>query len=79
MMKISVTPLTLCTLLAPCFTLEAVEALCNYFEDVGDDTFAPMLDNIWASYSEQPAEYADEYEEENIIAWLKNGNILVAN
>lgn len=77
-MKITITAIMLCDLLGGKFTLEACEALCDWFEDMADSSFAPAIGDIACSYSEMPASYMDEEDEENIIARLNNGNVLVA-
>ena len=77
-MKITITAIMLCDLLGGKFTYEACEALCDWFEDVADSSFAPAIGDIACSFSEMPADYMDEEDEENIIARLENGNVLVA-
>ena len=77
-MKITITAIMLCDLLGGKFTLEACEALCDWFEDMADNSFAPAIGDIACSYSEMPADYMDEDDEENVIARLNNGNVLVA-
>ena len=77
-MKITITAMMLCDLLGGKFTLEACEALCDWFENMADDSFAPAIGDIACSYSEMPADWADEEDEENVIARLDNGNVLVA-
>ena len=77
-MKITITAIMLCDLLGGKFTLEACEALCDWFEDMADNSFAPAIGDITCSYSEMPADWVDEEDEENIIAWLNNGNVLIA-
>lgn len=77
-MKITITAHMLCDLCGGKFTLEACEALCDWFEDVTTNDFAPAIGDIACSYSEMPASYMDEEDEENIIARLDNGNVLVA-
>ena len=77
-MKITITAIMLCDLLGGKFTLEACEAPCDYFEDIATNDFAPAIGDIACSYSEMPADYMDEDDEENIIARLNNGNVLVA-
>jgi hypothetical protein len=77
-MKITITAIMLCDLLGGKFTLEACEALCDRFEDVATNDFAPAIGDIACSYSEMPADYMDEEDEENIIARLNNGNVLIA-
>ena len=76
-MKITITAIMLCDLLGGKFTLEACEALCDWFEDETDSSFAPAIGDIACSFSEMPADWADEEDEENIIARLDNGNVLV--
>lgn len=77
-MKITITAMMLCDLLGGKFTLEACEALCDYFEDVATNDFAPAIGDIACSYSEMPADYVNEDDEENIIAQLDNGNVLIS-
>lgn len=77
-MKITITAMMLCDLLGGKFTLEACEALCDWFEEVADNSFAPAIGDIACSYSEMPADWADEEDEENIIARLDNGNVLIS-
>jgi hypothetical protein len=77
-MKITITAIMLCDLLGGKFTLEACEALCDWFEDVADNSFAPAIGDIACSYSEIPADYMDEEDEESVIARLDNGNVLIA-
>jgi len=77
-MKITITAIMLCDLLGGKFTLEACEALCDWFEDVADDSFAPAIGDIACSFSEMPADWVEDDDEENVIARLDNGNVLVA-
>lgn len=77
-MKITITAIMLCDLLSGKFTLEACEALCDWFEETADNSFAPAIGDIACSYSEIRAEDADEGDEENIIARLSNGNVLIS-
>ena len=77
-MKITITAIMLCDLLGGKFTLEACEALCDWFEEVADNSFAPAIGDIACSYSEMPADWVEDEDEENIIARLDNGNVLVA-
>lgn len=76
-MKITITAIMLCDLLGGKFTLEACEALCDWFEDETASSFAPAIGDIACSYSEMPASYMDE-DDDDIIARLNNGNVLVA-
>ena len=77
-MKITITAHMLCNLCEGKFTLEACEALCDWFEEIGDRDFAPTIGDICISYSELRAEDIDEDDEERIIAHLDNGNVLLA-
>ena len=77
-MKITITSMMLCELCGGKFTLEACEALCDWFEETGDCDFAPAIGDICVSYSELRAEDIDEDDEEKIIAHLDNGNVLLA-
>ena len=76
-MKITITANMLCDLLGGKFTLEACEALCDWFEDVADNSFAPAIGDIACSFSEMPADWVEDDDEENIIARLNNGNVLM--
>lgn len=77
-MKITITAMMLCDLLGGKFTLEACEALCDYFEDIATNDFAPAIGDIACSYSEMPAAWVEDDDEENVIARLNNGNVLMA-
>ena len=77
-MKITITAHMLCELCGGKFILEACEALCDYFDEVCDDSFAPALGDIFVSYSEIGADDIDEDDEEKIIVRLDNGNVLLA-
>lgn len=77
-MKITITSMMLCELCGGKFTLEACEALCDWFEEIGDRDFAPAIGDICVSYSEIGADAIDEDDEEKIIAHLDNGNVLLA-
>ena len=77
-MKITITAHMLCDLCGGKFTLEACEALCSWFEEIGDRDFAPAIGDICVSYSELDASWVEEDDEERIIARLNNGNVLIA-
>lgn len=77
-MKITVTPTMLCGLCGGKFTLEACEALCDWFEQTAARDFAPAIGDICVSYSELDASWVEEDDEEKIIAHLNNGNVLIA-
>ena len=75
-MKITITAMMLCELLGGKMTLEACEALCNYFEDIASNDFAPAIGDISCSYGEIPADWVDD--DTTVISMLDNGNALVA-
>lgn len=77
-MKITITSMMLCELCGGKFTLEACEALCDWFEEASYCDFAPTIGDICISYSELRAEDIDEDDEKKIIAHLDNGNVLLA-
>ena len=77
-MKITITSMMLCELCGGKFTLEACEALCDWFEEIADRDFAPGIGDICISYSEIGADAIDEDDEERVIAHLDNGNVLLA-
>ena len=77
-MKITITAMMLCDLCGGKFTLEACEALCNWFEETADYDFAPHIGDICVSYTEIGADDIEEDDEERIIARLDNGNVLMA-
>lgn len=77
-MTIKITASMLCDLCKGCFTYEATEAICDYFDECGCDC-APTIGDICISFSEVPADWRNDYDEECIIAELENGNIVVAN
>ena len=75
-MKITITAIMLCDLLGGKFTLEACEALCNYFEDIATNDSAPAIGDIACSYSEIRADWVED--DDDVIARLDNGNVLIA-
>lgn len=77
-MKITITPEMLCELCSPTFTLEACEALCEWFEETAGADFAPHIGDICISYAELEAEDLDEDDEEKVVARLENDNVLIA-
>lgn len=76
-MKITVTAMTLCDLLGGKFTLEACEAMEEYFEECGDPATAPHLGDLMVGFAEMAEKDMDEDDEERAIAHLNNGNVLV--
>ena len=77
-MKITITAMMLCDLCGGKFTLEACEALCDWFEETADRDFAPAIGDICVSYTEIDADCVEEDDEERVIARLNNGNALIA-
>lgn len=77
MINVRISASTLCDLLAPHFTYEACEKICEYLEECGFEK-PLLLGDIAISFSEVPADYIDDYDDDNIIATLPNGNILVS-
>lgn len=66
----------LCGLMNGRFTHEACEAICQFMED--NDQPGPFrIGDIAISFCEVPASYESDYTEDEIIARLENGNILV--
>jgi len=77
-MKITITPMMLCDLCGGKFTLEACEALCDWYDEMlCGDPFAPAIGDICVSFSEIPADDV-EIDYDNLIATLNNGNALIA-
>lgn len=74
-MKITITAHMLCELCGGKFTLEACEAICDWFDGLPD---APAIGDICVSYAETKADNIDEDDEERIIAYLDNGNVVLA-
>lgn len=76
-MTIKITAAMLCDLCGGKFTLEACEAIENYFEECGCNE-AVYIGDICVSFGEIPQEWEDDYDEDNLIAVLDNGNVLIA-
>ena len=76
-MKITITAHMLCDLCGGKFTLEACEALCDWFEGIATNDFAPAIGDICVSYTEVNADDIEEDGEECIIARLDNGNVVL--
>lgn len=78
-MKITVTATMLCDLCGGKFTEEAMEAICDFFADCAPDA-APSVGDICISFGEISAEdYDHDYsDDDNLIARLDNGNVVVA-
>lgn len=77
-MKIEIGASILCDLLGGHFTFEACEAICELFEEDGADS-APCIGDIAISFREIPADWTDEYNEENLLVKLDNGNVVIFN
>lgn len=77
-MKITITAMMLCDLCGGKFTLEACEALCDWFNETEDPNFAPHIGDICVGYTEIGADDIEEDDEERVIARLANGNALMA-
>lgn len=73
-MKIMITPMMLCDMLGGKFTLEACEAICEYYEEFCGDMRAPAIGDIMCLYAEVKTE---DIEDETVMATLKNGNSVV--
>lgn len=78
MINVALTAGDLCRLMNGRFTYEACEAICDLVESCGEaEPF--RIGDLAISFSELPAEYASDYDaDEQIIIFLDNGNILVA-
>ncbi len=72
-MKITITPMMLCDLLGGKFTLEACEAIAEYYNMCD---CAPHIGDIICSFGELKAEEAEEGD--NILAQLDNGNVVIS-
>lgn len=56
---------------------DACEAICEYIEECcGEESF--YLGDIAISFAEIAKEDVEEYDEENIIAELPNGNVVIS-
>lgn len=75
MINIKVNASLLCDLLAPKFSYDACEAICDYLEEFESESF--YLGDIAISFCEIDAEDIEDYEEENIIAIMKNGKAVI--
>lgn len=78
-MKIEIGPSILCDLLGGHFTLEACEVICELFEENEDSNSAPRIGDIAISFSEIPEEWTDDWNEDNLVAKLDNGNVVIFN
>ena len=77
-MKITITAMMLYDLCGGKFTLEACEALCDWFAETTDRDFAPAIGDICVSYTEIAVDDIEEDDEDRIIARLHNGNVVLA-
>lgn len=76
--NIKVTAGFLCDLCNGKLTYEACEAIVDYLADCCGENDSFYLADILLSFAELPADYKSEYSEDEIIAELRNGNIVVA-
>ena len=81
-MKISIQSMTLASLLSGYFSYEACEVIETRLEeleaDCGESYRVPTLGDIIVSFSEVKQDTVDE-DDENIVAHLSNGNVLILN
>lgn len=79
-MKISITPMTLASLLSDSFSYEACEEIERILEEEEENCGrfykAPTLGDIVIRFCEIDESRAEE-EEDNILAYLPNGNVLI--
>lgn len=75
-MKITITPGILCNLCNNKFSLTACEVICGLFEKWDK---SPTIDDICTNFSEIPANCTDEYNNNNLVTNLYNGNVLVVH
>lgn len=73
-MKITITPMMLCSLLGGRYTLEACEAIADYYETCEE---APHIGDIQVLFTELKADEIDESYE--VFVELRNGNVVVWN
>lgn len=74
MINLRVSPDTLCTMLNGEFTLEACQAIDEFLEENSDEALTPM--DIRISFFEVPRKYSDDFNPDQLIAELNNGNNL---
>lgn len=77
-MKIMITPMMLCDLLGGKFTLEACEAICEFYELWGDDEDVPYIGDIAIYFAELEEGDIDEDDEDRVIQRLSKGRVLVS-
>lgn len=77
-MKIMITPMMLCDLLGGRYSLEACEAICEYYELWEDNENVPYIGDIAISFAELDAEDIDEDDEDRIVKHLSKGRVLVS-
>ena len=73
-MKITITAPMLCELTGGKFTLEACEAICEYYEEFASET-APAIGDIMCCFAEMAVEDMEE-DDDCVIAVLSNGNVV---
>lgn len=77
-MKITITPTMLCTMLGGRYSLEACEAICEYYELWGDDDNVPCIGDVAIAFAELEEKDLDEDDEINIVKRLSKGRVLVS-
>ena len=77
-MKIMITPMMLCTMLGDRYSLEACEAICEYYELWGDDDDVPHIGDVAISFAEVEEKDLDEDDEIRIVKRLSKGRVLVS-
>lgn len=75
-MTITITPGMLCCLTDNKFSFEACEAICEYFDECGDDT-APYIGDIIIGFYEADEDELGDFDEDEILTILSNGKALV--
>lgn len=77
-MKIMITPMMLCDLLGGRYSLEACEAICEYYELWGDDENVPYIGDVAISFAELEEKDLDEDDESRVVQRLSKGRVLVS-
>ena len=77
-MKILITPMMLCDLLGGRYSLEACEAICEFYDLWGDDENVPYIGDVAIAFAEVDEKDLDEDDEIRIIKRLSKGRVLVS-
>ena len=77
-MKVIINAATLHMLCAPHFTFEACEAIESYINECCPNIVLTVGD-IYSAFSEIPAKDTYDFSNEEILAELDNGNIVIFN